>query len=106
MAQISGRRSDQLRDFMAVLKLGAIDFDHGTRVLQQGLGRRLDNASLSRTRWPQEEKVSDRPAGRRQARHVSLISPHDPVNCFILSNDEAVELVLQFLRLPSRPGGV
>jgi hypothetical protein len=37
---------------------------------------------------------------------VSLISPHDPVNCFILSNDEAVELVLQFLRLPTRPGGV
>src|SRR5260370_727734 len=106
VAEVSRRRRDQFRDFMAVLKLRAIDLDYGSSVLQQRLGGRLDNASFSRARRPEEEKVSDWPAGRGQSRHVSLISPHDPMNCFLLSNDEVAELVLQILRLPSRLSGI
>ena len=106
VAQVSRRRPDQFCDFMAVLKLRAIDLDYGSRVLQQRLGGRLDNASFSRAGRPQEEKVSDRPADRRQSRHVSLISPHDLVNCFLLSNDEVTEFVHQIIRLPSRLGGI
>ncbi len=84
----------QLRDLMAVLKLRAIDLDYCSRVLQQGLGGCLYDASLAGAGRPQEQKVSDWPADRRQSRHVSLVSPHDLVNCLLLSNDEVAELVL------------
>jgi hypothetical protein len=32
---------------------------------------------------------------------IHLLSPHDLVNCFVLSNDEVAELGLQMLRRPS-----
>jgi len=41
---------NQLRDLMAVLKLRAIDLDHRSGILQQGLGP--------------EKKFADRPASR------------------------------------------
>src|SRR5258705_306028 len=106
VSKISRRRTDQLRDFMTVLKLRAIDLDYGSRILQQGLGSRLNNPSFSGAGRSKEQKVSDRPADRAQPRQMSLISPHDLVNCFVLSNDEAAKFVLQVLRLPSRPGGI
>src|SRR5947209_4274881 len=101
VSQVSRRRPNQLRDFMAVLKLRAINLDYGSRILQQRLGGCLDDASFSRARRPQEEEICDRPADGGQSRHVSLISPHDLVNCFVLSNNEVAELALQVLRLPS-----
>jgi len=106
VAQISRRRPDQLRDLMTVLKLRAIDLDYGTRILKEGLGGCLYNAGFSGPRRPQEEKVSNRPAHRGQSRHVGLVSPHDLVNCIVLSNDETVELVLELLRRPSILGGI
>ena len=87
MSQVSGRRADQLRDLMAVLELGAVDFDYGTRVVQQGLSRCLDNASLARPGRPEEQKVSNRTARRRQPRRVALVSSDDLANCFVLSGD-------------------
>src|SRR5713101_8390111 len=88
VSQVSRRRADQLRDLMTVLKLRTIELYYCSRILQQGLGGCLYDASLSGARGPQEQKVSDRPPNRGQTRNVSLISPHDLVNCFILSNDE------------------
>jgi hypothetical protein len=87
VSQVSRGRADQLRDLMTVLKLRAIDLDYSSRILQQGLGGCLDDASLSGAGRSQEKKVSDRPAGRRESRHVSLIRPHDLVNRRVLSND-------------------
>src|SRR6266478_2083959 len=92
--QVSRGRADQLRDLMTVLKLCAIDLDYGSRIPQQGLGGCFYDASLSGAGRPEEQKVSDRPADRRQSRHVSLVSPHDLLNCFVLSNDEVAELAL------------
>ena len=91
---------------MAVLKLGAVDLGYCAGIVQQRLSRRLYDASFAGTRRPQEEKISYRPAGRRQSGHVSLVSPHDLVNCFVLANDKVVELVLQILRLLSRLSGI
>src|SRR6266849_5980578 len=98
VSQISRRRTDQLSDFMAVLKLRAIDLDYCSRIFQQGLGRRLDDASFSGARRSEEQKISDGPADRGQSRQVSLINPHDLVNGFVLSNDKPAEFVLQILR--------
>src|ERR1700681_2187192 len=97
VSQVSRGRADQLRDLMAVLKLRAINLDYRSRILQQGFGGCLYDASLSGTCRPQEQEVSDRPAGRRQSRQVRLVSPHDLVNCFLLSNDEVPESIFQVL---------
>jgi hypothetical protein len=91
---------------MTVLKLCAIDLDYCTGILQQGLGGCLNDASLSGACRPQEKKVCDRPPNRRQSRHVSLVSPHDLVNCFVLPYDKVVKSVLQILRLLSRFSGI
>src|SRR5215471_13462613 len=106
VSQVSGRRADQLGDLVAVLKLGAIDLDYCLGIVQKGLSRGLDNAGLARPRRPEEQKVSDRPASRRQPRHMALVSSDDLVYRLVLSNDHAAKLVLQFLRLLSLPGGV
>src|SRR5580704_3900273 len=77
MAQISGGRSDQLRDFMAVLEFGTIDLDHGPRVAGQRFGRGFDQSGLSRSGWTQEKEVAYRPARAGHARQVCLIDVDD-----------------------------
>ena len=37
---------------------------------------------------------------------MSLIGPDDLVNCFLLSNDQAAQFILQILRLPSLLAGI
>ena len=54
VAKISGRRTDQLRDLVAVLEFSSIDFDQPVRVSPQGFGGRLHDASLSGTGRAQE----------------------------------------------------
>ena len=71
---------------MAVLKLGAIDFDHGSRIVQQRLRSGLYNAGLSGAGRTQEQKVSIRPAGDMPSSESG--KPHDLVNRFLLSNDK------------------
>ena len=46
VAKITGRRTNQFGDFMAVLKLCAIDLDAGTSVAEEGLGYGLDYTCL------------------------------------------------------------
>src|SRR2546428_604239 len=65
VSQVSRGRADQLGDLMTVLKLRAIDLDYCSRILQQGLGGCLYDASLSGAGRPQEQKVSGRPADRK-----------------------------------------
>ena len=62
MSQVSGRRADQLRDLMAVLKLGAIDLDDRARILQQRFRGGFHDARLARAGRPQEQEVPDRTA--------------------------------------------
>lgn len=70
VSKVSRRRADEFRDLMAVLKFGAIDLNHRPGIVQQGLSRCLDDSSLARACRPQEEKISDRTARRRQTREV------------------------------------
>src|SRR5215475_5832532 len=53
--QIARERTDQLRDFMRMLKLGAIDFDHRVQVAEENFGRGFDRARLARPGRPQEQ---------------------------------------------------
>jgi hypothetical protein len=62
------RRPDQLRDFVTVLKLRAIDFDDRSWILQQGLGGSLYDAGLHRARRAEEENFPiGRPTGDNSA---------------------------------------
>ena len=91
---------------MAVLKLGAVDLDYASGIVQQCLSRRLYDASFARSCGPEKQKVPDRTPSGREPSHVNLIGPDDLVNCFLLSNDEAAEFVLQILRRLCRSVGV
>src|SRR6266566_260766 len=104
--QVSWGRPDQLRDFMAVLKLRAIDLDYGSRIVQQRLGGGLDNPGFSGAGRAKKQKVPNRPPNRGQPGQVRLISRDYLVNCFVLSHDEVTEFVLQIFRLSSRLVGI
>src|SRR5947209_733743 len=106
VSQVSWGRADQLRDFMAVLKLRAIDLDYGSRIVQQRLGGGLHDASFSGAGRAEKQKIPNRPPNRGHPGQVRLISLDDLMNGFVLSHDEVAELVLQILRLSSRLAGI
>src|SRR5436309_1870342 len=58
--QISGRRTYQLCDLVAVLELGAVDLDYRASVAYQAFGGHLNDSSLAGSGRPQEKKVADR----------------------------------------------
>ena len=87
MAQVSRRRADQLRDFMAMLIFRAVDLDHGLGTVQQGLSGGLYHARLSRPCRP-EETGNFRSGGQPEtARRVALVCRDDIVYRFVLSHD-------------------
>ncbi len=47
MTQVSGRRSDEFGDFVAVLKLRAVHLNECTRTAEEDLGRCLNNTGFS-----------------------------------------------------------
>ena len=89
MPQISGRRTDQLGNLVAVLKFRAVDLDDRARITHQGLGGRLDDAGLAGSSGPQEEEVADRTARRRHSRQIHLIDVDDLLDRFILTDDHS-----------------
>ena len=72
MAEVSGRRADELGDFVGVLELGAIDLDAGARVAEQGLGNGFDDAGLAGTGGPKKKEIADGAAGRVQGGKLYL----------------------------------
>jgi len=105
MPQVTGRGSDQLGDFVAVLEFGAVNLDDGVRIAQQRLGGGLDDAGLARTGRTQEQQVGHGPPWRGQPGQVHLIDADDLANGFILSYDELPQAGFQghgFLTAPGR----
>ena len=47
MTEVAGRRTDELGDLVAVLKLGAVDLKASPRVTEQRLRYRLNDAGLA-----------------------------------------------------------
>src|SRR5882757_7068478 len=95
MPQISRRRTDQLCDFMAVLKFRAIDLNHRARVLQQGLRGRFDNSRLARARGAKEQEVSDRAARRIHPGKMHLVDVDDLLDRLILPDDHSPKSCLE-----------
>ena len=98
MAEISRRRTDQLRDLVRMLEFGAVDLHDRVRFAKQNLGRRLDHARLSRAGRPEEQHRADRPRRVVHARQIDLEKPAHPPDRPLLADDQARELVFKFLR--------
>src|SRR5258707_15680455 len=106
MSQVSGRRTDQLGDFMAVLELRAIDLDDGARVLEQRFGGRFHNASFSRSGRPQEQEIADGTTRSAHARQVHLVNVDDLLDRLVLPNNHSPEAAFERYRVPSRFGWI
>src|SRR5580704_5510467 len=91
---------------MTVLKLAAIDLNDAARISEQGLCGRLHCVGLPRTRGPEEQEVSNRPAIGRKPGEISLISPNDLLDCLFLPYDEALKFGLKILGFRSSHCGI
>src|SRR5450432_3724165 len=95
MTQIAGRRANQLRDFVAMLKLSAIDLDDRAGILHQCLGGGFDDASLARTSRSKKQEIADRAPRRAHSSQMHLINVDDLLNRLILANDQPFQVGFQ-----------
>src|SRR4051812_17692940 len=102
MSQVAGRRADQLRDFMAVLKLSAIDLDHRARILEQSFGGRFDDSRLTRAGGPQEKKVADRAARSTHPREVHLVDVDNLLDGLVLTDNHPAQITFEGDCVPPR----
>src|SRR5262249_1876116 len=102
VTQISGRRSDELGDFMAMLELRAVDLDHRSRVSCQGFGSSFHQSRFSGSGWSQEQEIANRPARANHARQVRLVDVDNLLNRFILTHNLAAKTGLKILRVTAR----
>ena len=88
VAEIARRRTDQLRDLVAVLKFRTINLDHRARVAHQRFRGGLYRSRLTRSSWTQKEEIANRASGRGKSGEVHLVDVHDLLDSFVLANDE------------------
>src|SRR5205085_3113689 len=96
VSQVSGRRSNQFCDFMAVLELGAVDLNYRTGIAGQTFGCGFNQPGFSRSGRAQKKKITDRPAGARHPREVCLIDLDYLLNSVILTDDELAKVQIEF----------
>src|SRR5580693_10285578 len=106
MSQVSGGRSDELCDLVAMLELRAIDLDHRARVLQHRLSRGFHDASLAGPGWPEEQEVSDGTSRRSHPCEIHLIDVHDLLNRLILADNQAAQTYFQRFSFSPRSGRI
>ena len=87
MPQVSGRRTDQLGDLVAMLKFRAVDFDHRARIAHQAFRGGFDEPRLAGTSGTQEQKISNRSSGIGHSGQVRLIDANDLLDRFILAHN-------------------
>jgi len=107
MPEISGRRANQLGDFVAVLVFRAIDLDHCLGITQQRFGHRFHRAGFSRSRRPKEEKPAPyRPAGRRHSGEEGLVDSDDLLDGFVLPDNPLAHVIFERFRAAPHPGRI
>src|SRR5258707_598039 len=98
MSQISGRRSDQFGDLVAVLKLRAVDLQQGARLAEQRLRHSLHHASLAAAGGAEEKEVADRASRRMQPSKVNLIKRGYLLQRRLLTDDTAPQIAFKLPR--------
>src|SRR5690349_6616746 len=92
MADVARRRTDQLRDFMAVLKFTAIYFDERRRIPEQNLGGGLDDSCLAGSRRSKEQQVRDGSSRYSYAGDDHFVDIHQLRDRFVLPDDLAAQI--------------
>ena len=85
---------------MTVLKLRAVDLDHGTRVSQECFRGGLDNSRFSRARRAQKQEIANRTPGSSHPSQMHLVYIHDLLNRFFLAHDELAQTAIEHCRFP------
>src|SRR6266700_462187 len=106
MAQITGRRANQLGDLMRMLEFRAVHLDHRSRIPEENLRGCLHNARLPRPRWPQKQQIPHRTPARAHPRAEYLREVHERADALFRSNDRLAERMLEFLRLDASQGRI
>src|SRR5258708_10487817 len=99
MPQISRRRTNQFRDFVGVLKLGAVYLDDGAWIAKQNFSGGFHNARLTGTGGTEEQQVANWPPWRIQARAEHLIQVHQRLHALFLTDNLRAERCLEFQRV-------
>ena len=97
MAQVSRRRANQLRDFVRMLKLGAVDLHDRVRVAIKNFGGGFDHASFSGAGRSEKQHRADRPVGRIHARQKNLVQAAHAADCAFLTDDARVKPLFKIL---------
>ena len=87
MTEISRRRTDELRDFVAMLEFATVDFDYCSRVFQQTLRQRFDKTCFARSSRTQKHRPAIGRLGKQQATRLRLIHLDDLMNGIFLPDD-------------------
>src|SRR5260370_29147300 len=98
VSKISRRRSDQFRDLVAMLKLGAIDLNYGAGIAQQALRSGLHHPGLTRTSGSQKKEIPDRSAWTRHPGKERLVDVDNLLDALILANDALPQVRLELFR--------
>src|SRR6266480_2887214 len=106
MAQIAGRRTNQLGNLVRVLELRAIDLYDRARIPKKDLGRSFHNARLSRTGWTEEQQVAYRAAGRIQSGTKHLKHVNQGLHTLFLPYDLCSQGRLKITRVIAADGGI
>src|SRR5262245_6682653 len=73
VSEIARGRADELRDFVRMLKLGAVNLHHRMRIAEERFGGGLDRARFARPGRPEKEERSERLARQCHLRQINLI---------------------------------
>ena len=106
VAQVAGRRADQLGDLVAVLELGAIDLHHRARIAHQAFRGGFHNARFPRSGWTEKQKTGHRFARRAHPRRPGLVRIHHLPNCHFLPYHPLAQVALEHLGVPPFPGRI
>src|ERR1700734_997547 len=106
MSQVSRRRTNQLCNLVRMLKLGAVNFDAGPRIAEQGLGHGFYHASLSRTRRSQKKQVAYRTPRRIQSRQKHLVNLGYFFDGLVLPHDLAAQGGFKFSSIVTAAVGI
>src|SRR5208283_1627093 len=99
VTKVARGRTDQLRNFVRVLELRAINFDARTRIAEERLCHGFDHAGLAAARGTEEEKVTDWTTRSIKARQEHLINLGDFLDGGILPDDTLTHGFLEFTRI-------
>src|SRR5260370_41577875 len=95
MSEVSRRRSDQLGNFVRVLKFRAIDLDHGAGVAKEKLGGGLHDPRLPRARRPKEQQVPHGAAWRVQSGAKHLVQVYQRLDTLFLTDNFSLQRGLE-----------